>query len=70
MENKTLTALSGVKVGHSTHIDKLTGCTVILFDKPYSVAYKAYGGAIGSFNFTDKNTINDKMFLDTKLWRL
>ncbi len=50
MSNTTLTALSGVRVGHSTHLDKLTGCTVILFDKPYSVAYKAYGGAVGSFN--------------------
>jgi L-aminopeptidase/D-esterase len=50
MENKTLTALNGVRVGHATHLDKLTGCTVILFDKPYSVAYKAHGGAVGSFN--------------------
>lgn len=48
--NKTLTALSGVRVGHSTHLDLLTGCTVILFDKPYSVAYKSYGGGVGSFN--------------------
>jgi L-aminopeptidase/D-esterase len=47
--NNTLTALSGVRVGHATHLDKLTGCTVILFDKPYSVAYKAYGGAVGAF---------------------
>lgn len=50
MENQTLTALNGVSVGHSTHLDKLTGCTVILFDKPYSVGYAAYGGAVGSFN--------------------
>ena len=48
--NKTLTALSGVRVGHATYLDKLTGCTVILFDEPYSVAYKAYGGAVGAFN--------------------
>ncbi len=48
--NNTLTALEGVRVGHATHLDKLTGCTVILFDKPYSVAMKAYGGAVGSFN--------------------
>ena len=50
MDNTTLTSLTGVKVGHSTHLDKLTGCTVILFDKPYPVAYKAYGGAPGTFN--------------------
>ncbi len=49
MDNKTLTALSGVRVGHATHLDKLTGCTVILFDKPYQVAYKAYGGAVGAY---------------------
>ncbi len=48
--NNTLTALSGVKVGNSTHLDKLTGCTVVLFDKPTPAAYKAYGGAVGSFN--------------------
>lgn len=49
MDNKTLTSLNGVRVGHSTHLDKLTGCTVILFDKPYQVAYKAYGGAVGAY---------------------
>lgn len=48
--NKTLTALKGVKVGHSTHLDKLTGCTTVLFDKPYPVAYKSYGGSPGTFN--------------------
>ena len=50
MENKTLTSLKGVKVGHSTHLDKLTGCTVVLFDNPYPMAYKSYGGAPGTFN--------------------
>ena len=48
--NKTLTALRGVQVGHSTHLDKLTGCTFIRFDRPYTVAYKGYGGNIGSYN--------------------
>jgi hypothetical protein len=37
MDNKTLTALRGVQVGHSTHLDKLTGCTVVLFDDYYPV---------------------------------
>lgn len=50
MTNNTLTALKGVKVGHSTHLDKLTGCTVILFDKTYSTACVTYGGAVGAFN--------------------
>jgi L-aminopeptidase/D-esterase-like protein len=48
--NNTLTALKGVRVGHSTHLDKLTGCTVILFDERYSVGFKSYGGAVGAFN--------------------
>lgn len=47
--NKTLTALTGVKVGHSTHEDTLTGCTFILFDNNYPVAYKSYGGAPGTY---------------------
>lgn len=48
--NNSLTALSGVRVGHATHLDKLTGCTFILFDKDRPVSYKAYGGAPGTFN--------------------
>jgi L-aminopeptidase/D-esterase-like protein len=48
--NTTLTALKGVKVGHSTHLDKLTGTTVIIFDKDLPVAYKSYGGSTGTFN--------------------
>ena len=48
--NNTLTALKGVKVGHSTHKDKLTGCTAILFEDFYPVAYKSYGGAAGTFS--------------------
>ena len=50
MTNTTLTALPGVRVGHATHLDKLTGCTVVLFDKPATVAFKAYGGGAGGYN--------------------
>lgn len=50
MTNNTLTALKGVRVGHSTHPDKLTGCTLIMFDTAYPAAYKAYGGDIGSIH--------------------
>ena len=50
MQNKTLTALKGVKVGHSTHLDKLTGCTLVVFDGWYPTAYKSYGGSPGTFN--------------------
>lgn len=49
-QNNSLTALKGVKVGHATHLDKLTGCTVVMFDQFYPVAYKSYGGAPGTFN--------------------
>lgn len=63
MQNNTLTALKDVKVGHSTHLDKLTGCTVILFEKPYQVAYKAYGGAVGAYgteaNKADKTSYGE-----------
>jgi L-aminopeptidase/D-esterase-like protein len=50
MENNTLTALNGIKVGHSTHLDKLTGCTLVMFNRALPVAYKSYGGAAGTFN--------------------
>lgn len=48
--NNTLTALSGVQVGHATHSDKLTGCTFVLFDENYPTAYRSYGGGAGTFN--------------------
>jgi L-aminopeptidase/D-esterase-like protein len=50
MINSTLTALKGVKVGHATHIDKLTGTTVVLFDSHFPMAYKTYGGSPGTYN--------------------
>ena len=50
MTNNTLTALTGVRVGHATHADKLTGCTAIMFDRRLSVAYQAYGGGAGGYN--------------------
>ncbi len=48
--NNTLTALKGVRVGHSTHLDKLTGTTVVLFDRDFPMAYKSYGGDPGTYN--------------------
>jgi len=48
--NRSLTALSGVRVGHATHADKLTGCTAIVFDESFSASVKAYGGGAGGFN--------------------
>lgn len=64
MINNTLTALKGVKVGHATHLDKLTGCTVVTFDNPMPVTYKSYGGAVGAFNTeslrTDKTDYKER----------
>ncbi len=50
MTNTTVTALTGVRVGHSTHLDVLTGCTVIVFGERTPVAYQSYGGTAGAFN--------------------
>ncbi|WP_061963167.1 P1 family peptidase [Demequina aurantiaca] len=50
VRNNTLTALDGVRVGHATHVDALTGCTAVVFDRPLSAAVKAYGGGAGGFN--------------------
>lgn len=43
-KNNSLTALNGISVGHSTNLEKLHGCTVVVFDRPCNVAYKANGG--------------------------
>src|SRR3989344_873901 len=56
MINNSLTALQGIKVGHSTHLDKLTGCTVVLFDDFYPVAYKSFGGAPGTYSTENLKT--------------
>lgn len=59
-QNNTLTALSGVRVGHSTQIDKLTGCTAVVFDRPMPVAFKSYGGAVAGYN--TESLTNGKSF--------
>jgi L-aminopeptidase/D-esterase-like protein len=43
--NKSITAIKGVLVGHCTNNDKLSGCTVVVFDKPCNVAYVGNGGS-------------------------
>lgn len=52
MSNKTLTALTGVRVGHATDTNNLTGCTVVLFDKDYPVAYASHGGTPRTYDTT------------------
>ena len=59
MRNKTLTALKGVKVGHSTHPEKLTGCTVVIFEGDYPVAYVSNGGSPGTVATEDLNDGKD-----------
>jgi L-aminopeptidase/D-esterase-like protein len=48
--NQTLTMINGVKVGHSALSQNLTGCTVILFDRPAITAVDARGGWPGTFD--------------------
>ena len=48
--NISLTSLTGVSVGHSVREDKLQGCTVVVFDKPYPVAYKSNGGTARGYD--------------------
>lgn len=48
--NSSLTALNGVNVGHFTNLEKLYGCTVVVFDKPCNVAYKANGGSARTYD--------------------
>ena len=52
MDNKTLTAIKGVKVGHATALDNLTGCTVVLFEKDYPVAHTSNGGTPRTYDTT------------------
>lgn len=60
MMNNTLTALKGIKVGHATHPEHLTGCTVVLFDRGLPVSYTSHGGAPGTI--ATENLNNGKEF--------
>lgn len=46
--NSTLTALPGIRVGHWTHADAGTGCTVVLFDRAVPAAVDVRGSAPGT----------------------
>lgn len=43
----SLTDVPGVRVGHATHADRPTGCTVILFDEPVTAGADYDGSAPG-----------------------
>lgn len=48
--NETLTALSGVRVGHATDLERRTGTTVVLLDPPAMAFADMRGGWPGSFD--------------------
>ncbi|MFQ3580543.1 MAG: P1 family peptidase [Chloracidobacterium sp.] len=48
MENLTLTAIPGIRVGHFTETRRPTGCTVVLFDVPAVAGVDVRGGAPGT----------------------
>ena len=48
MENLTLTAIPGLRVGHFTDTRRPTGCTVVCFDRPAVAGVDVRGGAPGT----------------------
>lgn len=46
--NETITAVPGVRVGHWTNSEALTGCTVVVLPEPNVAAGEIRGGAPGS----------------------
>jgi len=48
--NDTLTAIDGVSVGHAHDTDGLTGCTVVLFERRWSMSVSLGGGLPGTYN--------------------
>ncbi|MCZ2157355.1 MAG: P1 family peptidase [Bryobacterales bacterium] len=48
---KGLTDIPGVRVGHATNLDALTGCTVVLFDRAVAAGYDVRGSASGTAEF-------------------
>lgn len=46
--NNTLTAVPGIRVGHSTHLEGATGCTVILCPPETTAGVDVRGGAPGT----------------------
>lgn len=48
--NNTVTAINGVKVGHSSNVRNKTGCTVLLVAHPYVTAVDSRGGWPGTYD--------------------
>ena len=51
MSNETITAIPGVRVGHWTDTENMTGCTVVVLPEPNIVAGEARGAAPGTREF-------------------
>lgn len=48
---KGLTDISGIRVGHATNLDAITGCTVVLFRDAAVAGYDVRGSASGTAEF-------------------
>ena len=48
---KGLTDIIGIRVGHATNLDAITGCTVVLFDDAAVAGYDVRGSASGTAEF-------------------
>lgn len=51
MSNETITAIPGVRVGHWTDTQNMTGCSVVVLPEPNVVAGEARGAAPGTREF-------------------
>ncbi|SMC22806.1 L-aminopeptidase/D-esterase [Desulfacinum hydrothermale DSM 13146] len=58
MENTTLTALDGIRVGHAETNTGLSGCTVILLDQGAPAGVDIRGGAPGTYGTEGLNPIH------------
>ena len=55
---KGLTDIPGVRVGHASNHEALTGCTVILCEKGAVAGYDIRGGATGTCEFEVMNPLH------------
>lgn len=52
-KNNSLTAIKGVSVGQSTHLENSQGVTLVVFDKPCPIACKTSGGTARTYDTSD-----------------
>lgn len=61
MQNHTVTAIEGIRVGHAVSAENLTGCTVLLVEPPSITAADARGGWPGTFD-TDSLSVGKTFY--------